>query len=162
MTSATVDSYPYCLVVEDCDHDYMALERVVQRRQIPMSLKRCLQGDEALAMFDTSTSQSMSTLPALIILDMGLPGKSDGRDVLQAIRKHPVLKRTPVVVFSAFADPAHIDWCHRNGANAYQVKQVDYRSFTCVADLLASYWSVDNTPTRTHSERAWPHEAETF
>lgn len=88
----------------------------------------------------------LAEVPSVIVLDLGLSGAEDGRAVLQAIRRHPDLKRTPVVVFSASTDPADIDWCYRQGANAYQVKNMDFMSFQCVAELLVDYWRGAGAP----------------
>lgn len=133
----------FCLVVEDSDTDYRTLERHVCRSQIPMGLRRCILGEEVLAMLEEPVSSSGSSpgTPAVIVLDLGLAGTHDGRAVLQAVRQHPALKRTPVVVFSSSTDPADIEWCYRHGANAYQVKSVDSASFQSVAKLLSEYWN---------------------
>lgn len=132
----------FCLVVEDCDHDYQTLERLLRRSQAPLEVVRCAQGDEVISLLDQSESATGNSvvLPAVIILDLGLSGQRDGREVLSAIRKHPQLKRTPLVVFSASTDPMDIAWCYRQGASAYQVKNTSLMSFRCVADLVVKYW----------------------
>ena len=148
MNPSDVSSSPVCLVVEDCEEDYRALERCVKRAGLPLQLKRCTDGKGVLDMLENTWPSLQG--PAAIVLDLGLQGAVDGRTLLQAMRKHPILKRTLVVVFSASTDPADIDWCHQNGANAYQVKSIDTLSYQRVADLLGTYWCGPDVPALLH------------
>lgn len=150
MKSFEAYSDVFCLVVEDSDTDYRTLERFVRRAELPVGLRRCTQGEELMAMLEepASASASSAVFPAVIVLDIGLSGKEDGRTILQAVRRHPAMKRTPVVVFSSSTNPADIDWCYKHGANAYQVKNMDITSFQCVAELLVDYWRGDGSSRR--------------
>lgn len=150
------DSQPSfsCLVVEDCDHDYQMLERLLRRSQAPLAVRRCAHGEEVLSLLNgpDASSGGAAALPAIIILDLDLSGHRDGREVLSSIRKHPRLKRTPLVVFSASTDPDDIAWCYRQGVSAYQVKNTDLTSYQSVTDMVLRYWRCDDVPgmTTTH------------
>ncbi len=134
-------SKPSFLIVEDSDEDYAALERILKRNQVPVALNRCSRAEEVLAMLNAPvpTHRPPPPLPALIVLDLNLPGL-DGRAVLTAVRQHPRLKRTPVVIFSTSSSPADIAWCYENGANSYHVKDTDYTAFKRAVELLVDYW----------------------
>lgn len=149
MTSSGSQPPFFCLVVEDCDHDYQMLERLLRRSHAPVEVVRCAVGEEVISLLHQSESSTCSSaaLPAVIVLDLGLSGQRDGREVLSAIRKHPQLKRTPLVVFSASTDPVDIAWCYRQGASAYQVKNTSLMSFRCVADLVVKYWGGESSLT---------------
>lgn len=132
---------PSFLVVEDSDEDYAALERVLKRNPVKVKLTRCTRAEEVLEMLNMPMPQDkpLPPLPALIVLDLNLPGL-DGRSVLTAVRQHPRMKRTPVVIFSTSSSHADIAWCYEHGANSYHVKDTDYMAFKRAVDLLVDYW----------------------
>lgn len=132
---------PSFLVVEDSDEDYAALERILKRNPVQVRLARCTRAEEVLAMLQAPVlpERPPPPLPALIVLDLNLPGL-DGRAVLTAVRQHPRMRRTPVVIFSTSSSPADIAWCYENGANSYHVKDTDYMAFKRAVDLLVDYW----------------------
>lgn len=135
--------HPSFLIVEDSDEDYAALERIVKRAKspFPVRLERCISAEQVLAMLNSPLmpERNLPELPAVIVLDLNLPGLS-GREVLQAVRQHPRLKRTPVVIFSTSSSPKDIEWCYEHGANSYHVKQTDYAAFKRAVELLVDYW----------------------
>ncbi|HEY1051949.1 MAG TPA: response regulator [Prosthecobacter sp.] len=132
---------PSFLVVEDSDEDYAALERIIRRNPVPVKLTRCNRAEEVLTMLQAPVlpERPLPPLPALIVLDLNLPGL-DGRAVLTAVRQHPRMKRTPVVIFSTSSSQTDIAWCYENGANSYHVKDTDYTAFKRAVDLLVDYW----------------------
>ena len=62
-----------------------------------------------------------SQIPALIILDLLLPGV-DGFQVLKDIREDARLKETPVIVLSNLGELEYIDKAKALGANDYLIK----------------------------------------
>lgn len=132
---------PSFLVVEDSDEDYAALERILRRNPVQVRLTRCTRAEEVLDMLKAPVlpERPLPPLPALIVLDLNLPGL-DGRSVLTAVRQHPRMKRTPVVIFSTSNSHTDIAWCYENGANSYHVKDTDYTAFKRAVDLLVDYW----------------------
>jgi DNA-binding response OmpR family regulator len=71
-------------------------------------------GHDALALIEART-------PALVILDVMLPGRS-GFDILQAIRARPALAGLPVIVLTAKGQAADRDRAMRSGASLYMAK----------------------------------------
>jgi two-component system response regulator AdeR len=59
--------------------------------------------------------------PAAVVLDNHMPGMS-GLDVLKIMRSNPNLAGVPVVMFSADADPRHVERAKRLGVQGYYVK----------------------------------------
>lgn len=139
--TASENINPSFLVVEDSDEDYAALERILNRNPVKVKLARCTRAEEVLGLLNAPVlpDRAPPPLPALIVLDLNLPGL-DGRAVLTAVRQHPRMKRTPVVIFSTSSSPADIAWCYENGANSYHVKDTDYMAFKRAVDLLVDYW----------------------
>ncbi len=134
---------PSFLVVEDSDEDYAALERVLNRVKNvpPIRLQRCTRAEEVLSLLEAPVlpDKPLPFFPAVIVLDLNLPGLN-GKEVLLAVRQHPRLKLTPVVIFSTSSSPQDIAWCYDHGANSYHVKQTDYSAFKRAVELLVDYW----------------------
>lgn len=71
-------------------------------------------GQDALALVEDRA-------PALIILDLMLPGRS-GIDILQEIRARPALAGLPVIVLTAKGQAAERERAMRSGASLYMAK----------------------------------------
>lgn len=134
---------PSFLIVEDSDEDYAALERIVRkaRPEVSVKLQRCVSAEQVFTILNAPRlpQKPLPELPALIILDLNLPGLN-GKEVLRAVRQHRRLKLIPVVIFSTSSNPQDIEWCYENGANSYLVKQTDYTAFKRAVELLVDYW----------------------
>ncbi len=124
------------LVVEDSDEDFVAIERILGRlpKMPPVKLQRCVRGDEAIARLAAPADEL-----SLIVLDLNLPG-IDGREVLKRVRAQAAWRHVPVVIFSTASHPAIVSWCYENGANAYQVKEMNHAAFKRSVEMLADYW----------------------
>jgi CheY-like chemotaxis protein len=75
----------------------------------------------------------------LIVLDLGLPGRS-GIDVLREIKSDPAFCDIPIVVFTTSAAPSEIQEVYQHHANAYIVKPVGLDAFTAVLQELKRFW----------------------
>jgi CheY-like chemotaxis protein len=144
------------LLVEDSDEDYAAFYRVfTQAARVGdhLNLVRCTKGDEALDYLHGRgrfAAPARATTPALILLDLNLPG-ADGRAVLAKIKADDRLRAIPVVIFTTSSNPRDVQECYAGGANSYVVKGVDYAHFKRSIQLLAEYWLTVNT---------YPHSVE--
>ena len=69
-------------------------------------------------------ARALRTLPDLIILDIGMPGR-DGLEVLHALRAHPETKDIPVVFLTARSSDADIWEGWKAGAAYYLTKPFD-------------------------------------
>lgn len=103
------------IVVEDDEHISKVYEIKLAKEGIDSILAR--DGEEAIA-------KIISEVPDLILLDLMIP-KKDGFEVLDAIKKVPLLASIPVIVLSNLGQQADQDRALALGANEYLVK-VDY------------------------------------
>jgi len=78
-----------------------------------------------------------------VILDLNLPGK-DGRAVLAEVKTDPVLKCTPIVIFSTSKAKSDIKRTLELGANSYVRKPVEFEEFLEATKQLGLYWLVLN------------------
>ena len=132
---------PLLLIVEDNDEDYAATLRVLRTSKVKRDIQRCTQGDDALNFLYLRGKyvQQPPLRPAVILLDLNLPG-TDGREVLEEVKRDPKLKSIPVVVMSTSSNPIDIETSYQNGANSYIVKEVNFSAFKIAMQIFEDYW----------------------
>jgi CheY-like chemotaxis protein len=130
------------LVVEDNEQDYEMFQRSVKRSNIQCQLHRFETGDDALQYLvnrDNYTDSLAFKKPALILLDLNLPG-TDGHTVLKTLKLDASLKLIPIVIFSTSSNPKDLESCYKNGANGYVVKPLEASAFHENIKVLLQYW----------------------
>lgn len=129
------------LVVEDNAEDFTALSRAFRKHGLQNPVVRCEDGDQALAYLQGygKTEGWPPTLPALMLLDLNLPG-TDGRAVLEVLKQDPQLRALPVVVFSTSSSARDIEHCYQLGANSYLTKPIEYAALEEKIRVLLHYW----------------------
>ena len=130
------------LVIEDSDEDFMALARIISKANVDSSLYRCEDGEEALDFLyhqGEYGDKSCSPRPALIILDLNLPG-TDGREVLTKLKQDLSLQTIPIVVCSTSSNPIDIDACYHQGVSGYVVKPMDTNRLDSLIRTILDYW----------------------
>jgi chemotaxis family two-component system response regulator Rcp1 len=75
----------------------------------------------------------------LIILDLNLP-KKDGREVLREIKNHPILRRTPVLVFSTSDAEQDVSQCYDLHANCYYKKPMHLDELISILRSVEQDW----------------------
>ena len=88
---------PLVLIVEDDAPIRILFQRIVERADCRSLL--AANGEEALHILEADQ-------PAIVLLDLGLPGEIGGQSVLSFIRATPRLNTTHVVVISAYPNLA--------------------------------------------------------
>jgi CheY-like chemotaxis protein len=136
------------LLVEDNPMDVDLTRRAFERRKLTNPLLVARDGQEALDLFAAWPEDRAP--PAVMLLDLKLP-KVDGISVLRALRSHPRLGHTPVVVLTTSAEDADVTAAYACGANSYIIKPVDFEKFLEVAGQLEVYWMLLNTAPRPGS-----------
>lgn len=130
------------LLVEDSPEDFEATVRAFKRAGLKNPIVRCDDGDSALEYLHRRgqwADPESSPRPGVILLDLNLPG-TDGREVLQEIKRHDQLRHIPVIVLTTSNDERDIDSCYREGANSYVQKPVDMDGFIRAIERLNGYW----------------------
>jgi CheY-like chemotaxis protein len=77
------------------------------------------------------------SLPALILLDLNMPGVS-GMEVCRYIKRDPAAKDIPVVFITAEDDPTVIEQAKEAGAVGYLVKPVEFDALETVLAQVIS------------------------
>lgn len=125
------------LYVEDEEADVFFVKRAFARFNVSNPLRVVGNGRDAedyLAGTGRFNDRQRYPLPALVLLDLKLPG-IQGSDVLEWIRQQPQFQSLPVVIFSASHLETDRDRALQLGANDYIVKPID---MTKVPEFLSS------------------------
>lgn len=133
---------PTILLVEDEASDAALLRRGFDQAGVLNPITHLKTGDEALAYLagvDEYADRVKFPLPALILLDLKLPGMT-GLQVLQWMRTQREIKRIPVVVLTTSDDTATINAAYDTGANSYLIKPGDRAHIVELVDTLQRYW----------------------
>ena len=129
------------LIIEDSDEDFTALKRTIDRAQITQPVYRCEDGEEALDFLyhqEEYEEEVTSPRPALIVLDLNLPG-TDGREVLATVKEDRDLQTIPIIIFSTSSNFKDIEACYRHGVSGYLVKPMDSKQLQLV-ETFTKYW----------------------
>jgi CheY-like chemotaxis protein len=130
------------LLVEDSPEDYEATVRAFKRSGLKNPIVRCEDGDSALDYLFRRGGYSdpeKSPRPGVILLDLNLPG-TDGREVLQEIKRHEQVRHIPIIVLTTSTDDRDVNACYQAGANSYIQKPVDVDGFIRAIERLNGYW----------------------
>ena len=141
------------LVIED-NHDHYALMELFIKKDAPkLNLIHKSTADSAMNFF-SSMDKTASDAVDLIILDLYLPTRNEGLDLLTHIRaryEENELSSVPIVVLSASAHPQDIKESYQNKANAYLVKTPEpARSFSYLSGLCYFWWNTISLPGRNN------------
>lgn len=130
------------LIIEDSPEDFEAIVRALTKAGVVNPVYRFSYGEDA---FDFLKQRGRffkngdETRPALILLDLNLPG-SDGLKVLQAVRADDSLRAIPVIVLSTSSDSKGVEDCYLAGANSYITKPAGPEQLYDVVRKLKEYW----------------------
>lgn len=81
--------------------------------------------------------QAARVMPALILLDIQLPGM-DGYAVARALRSDPRVAHIPIVAVTSYAMPGDRERCMACGCNGYIEKPIDPDTFVREVAALAA------------------------
>lgn len=134
------------LLVEDNPLDARATFNAARKLDMAGNIEVVSDGQAALDYL--RTDHQAGSGPALILLDLNLPGK-DGHEVLSEIRADPKLRTVPVVVLSTSSDDRDVVGAYQRGANAYIMKPGELDGWVRVISTINEFWlSVVSLPTR--------------
>jgi two-component system response regulator len=134
------------LLVEDNPSDIDLTKRALEKAHIMNELVVAEDGQEALDyLFGTGhfADRGPQKLPALVLLDLKLPG-IDGLEVLKQVRENPITHRQPVVILTSSKEEFDISSSYDLGVNSYIRKPVDFFQFAEAIQHLGLYWLVMN------------------
>ena len=143
------------LLVEDNPDDAELAMRAFRAGNATQEIQVARDGAEAVeALLGSSVIPPPRQLPALVLLDLKLPGL-DGFAVLSRIRANPRTRFLPVIILTSSTELTDLVDGYRLGANSYVRKPLSYRDFLSAAQLIANYWlSLNEVPPAGIADRA--------
>ncbi len=127
------------LLAEDNPGDVRLTKEALRDSKVHNNLKVVPDGVEALAFLRREGKYANAPRPDVVLLDLNLP-KKDGREVLEAIKTDPALKRIPVVIVTSSEAEQDILRTYDLHANCYVSKPVDLDQFIKVIQSIESFW----------------------
>lgn len=112
------------LYVEDEENDFVLLKRAFRTANRPEQLVNIANGTEAMEFLRSSelaADRVPEGWPALVILDINLPGFS-GFELLEYVRSRPELNGVPVILFTSSDHPSDRERATQLKADGYYVK----------------------------------------
>jgi CheY-like chemotaxis protein len=138
---------PYLVYAEDNPTDSLFFKRAFAAAHPDQCLVHHENGALAKS-YLLDLAHRRNPLPSLVILDNKMPGLS-GLDVLSFIRRHPRLRRLPVILLSASEEQRDLDRAYDQGVSAYLVKPNRYHQLKELIRSMATFWLKYN---RVHHE----------
>jgi two-component system, chemotaxis family, response regulator Rcp1 len=127
------------LLIEDNPGDIRLIEEAFKEGNSFNNIIVMTDGSMALSFLHDNISRPTNRHPALILLDLNMPGK-DGREVLAEIKSDPLLKHIPVVVLTSSAAEQDIIHAYSLQANACITKPHDLNDLFSVLKSIEAFW----------------------
>lgn len=128
------------LLVEDDEHDIMAIKTIWSKLALEHSLEVIRDGVECVEFFENGGAGARP--PSLIIMDIKLP-RMDGIELLSWLKQRDAVKHVPVVMLTSSERKEDIVACYENGAGAYLVKPVGIKELTGLVERALAFWSMN-------------------
>jgi two-component system response regulator len=129
-------SRPVILLVEDDPEDVRFFKRAAEKAGLDCRLVVAEDGQIAV---DRLSSREDG--PTHVLLDLKLPRKS-GLEVLEWIRSHSTLGKTPVIVLTSSEVQSDLQRAHGLGVDAYLVKPLTSAELEGVVRRIADRWNI--------------------
>ena len=136
------------LLVEDNPSDVGLTQRALAKAHIANEMIVAKDGEEALDYLWATGAYSgrhASDMPALILLDLKLPG-IPGLEVLRQIRGDARTRRVPVVILTTSKEEQDVAAGYDLGVNSYVRKPVEFSRFVEAVKQIGLYWLLTNEP----------------
>jgi CheY-like chemotaxis protein len=144
----SAESLRTILLIEDEASDAELLCRGFEKANVLNPIVHLRDGDAALGYLAGAgiyADRTKFPLPALILLDLKLPGMT-GLQLLQWMRVQSEVRRIPVVVLTGDEDPATVNAAYDLGANSYLTKPGDPDRIARMVETIQRYWMELNEP----------------
>lgn len=135
------DALPPVLLVEDDDVHALLIEGSLAHARLSNPVLRARSGEDAMDHLRRAATGERA-VPALILLDLELPGRS-GLEVLAGIRQlNEEVASAPVIMMTASEDGGSIARAKELGVRGYLIKPVAFDALAGVIHRLGLRWAL--------------------
>ncbi len=136
------------LLVEDNRGDIFLTKKAFEKAKVANNIRVATDGEMALNILRSDKNSSSADMIDIVLLDINLP-KLDGKQVLEAMKKDPDMRRIPVIIMSSSMEEQDIRQSYDLQANGYVVKPVNFNKFVEVVSAIEKFWfSIVALPSR--------------
>jgi CheY-like chemotaxis protein len=140
------------LIIDDNEDHWQLIKQGLNSTLPDVNIIRTADKENTVDFLNIRVDVVWPSMPELIILDLYLPTKQDGLELLGWIRQFFALHKMPpatVIVFSSSGQQQDIKESYAVGANAYMVKSEDLtKSASNFKDLCHFWWNTVTLPKR--------------
>lgn len=118
------------------------IEIALKRTGIPHDLETVHDGHQAIEAVEKDIAKLSPfgfETPDLLLLDLHMPGK-DGFQVLEYLKRHVLLRRIPVVMFSNSDRACDVAKAYDLHVNAYVRKNTEFAEMCRTLDTILRFW----------------------
>jgi len=131
------------LLIEDDRVDVMTVQRALKKNKVSNPLHVARTGVEALDMLRGNGRPKLDPLPALVLLDLNLPGMS-GIEFLREVRRDKRLDELKVIVLSSSNEPGDRKAAFEYDVADYIVKPHSFNEFAEAMEVVLKYWEPED------------------
>ena len=136
------------LLDDDIQGDIFLTRKAFEKAMVANRIQVATDGEMALKMLRGEQESSPAEIIDIVLLDINLP-KLDGKQVLEAMKKDPDLRRIPVVVLSSSKAEQDVLQSYDLQASGYIVKPLSFEKFIDVVSAIEEFWfSIVTLPSR--------------
>lgn len=105
------------LLLVDDSSTTLLMEELLFRKHTKFQLVVARNGEEAVR-------KALAEMPSLILMDVVMP-KMDGFAACREIRRHPALKRVPIIMVTSRGESCNVEEGFESGCNDYVTKPIN-------------------------------------
>lgn len=142
------------LLVEDNPGDVRLTQEIFKDAGLDNELIVACDGEEALVCLGYDLDNMHGPLKPihpldLVVIDLNLP-KLDGRELLEILRTHPILSKTPIIILTKSLDDRQLTISHMLHAKAYVEKPLDVASLVTALQVYPQFgYTITRRTART-------------
>lgn len=121
-----------CLLIDDDKDEHEIFSLALEEGNIPIRLFTAFNGKSVLQLLDNG----IIAAPDFIFLDINMP-EMNGKQVLGEIKRRPLLRNIPVIMYSTSSDEREMKETKQLGAAGFVVKQ---SRISDLAKILSDYF----------------------
>lgn len=127
------------LLVEDNEADAYLTLTALRDVRVKINTHVLRDGESAIEFLNRAGEHAGAPRPDLVLLDLNLP-KSDGHQVLAAMKADPNLKTIPVVVITGSSSASDLNRAYEGQVAGYIVKPADHDEYFKAIRSLKELW----------------------
>jgi CheY-like chemotaxis protein len=118
------------LIVDDDEGHVELVRRNLRRIAVSNHITAVHDGARALEyVFRRGEFAERPSEDPLMLLDLNMPGATNGVEVLRQVKSSPATQKMPVIMLSTTDDPREVARCYELGCSVYITKPVDSTQF---------------------------------